>query len=358
MNEESIPSELKSRSDEEIGKLLKPSKPDAVPVVFASDDKFSKYTSVAIESIIQNSSAKNYYDIFILTEDISEENQRKINSQIAQKPNFSIKFFNMKEILEKYSFSASIVLSHIKKPAYYRLFMASVFKNFKKVIYLDGDLILNTDIQELYNIDLEEFPVAAVKDFFISSKQDSKTQKNFQAYAKETLKIDDVANYFNSGVLLVNIQKLLEMNIEKELIRVAGINNKFFHDQNVLNSVFYKNVKIINKFWNYQKFESRLSDEENVKIFHYCNKYKPWNSKKVKFSDHFWTCSKNSPFFDEIKDIFEFKTKKFNFNDTRLNYIIKVNSLKISACLAVNKKTKEKFRKRLESLTIDNGDYK
>lgn len=331
-------------------KNLVPSVPNAIPVVFASDNNFSVYTSVAIESIIQNSKDENNYDIFILTEDISEDNELKIKSQIRGKKNFTIQFYNVKKILEESSFSASIVLSHIKKPAYYRLFIASIFQNFHKVIYLDGDLILNTDVAELHNVELDGKSIGAVRDFFVSSEQQSNTQDSFKKYSKEILNIDNLSNYFNSGVLLIDVKKLIEKKSEVDLIRVAKINNKFFHDQNVLNSVFFNDVKIISKFWNYQKFNRLESDEPEIKIFHYCNKYKPWNSSRVMFSDHFWKYAKSSPFYDSILKNYLKSVNKFSFNDSNLNYNIKLFSLKMALFFSFSEKAKNRYSKKLEKL--------
>ena len=72
---------------------------NTIPIFFASNDKYVPYLDVAILSIIANASKENNYEIIILKTDISEENQNKL--LIHNKENITIKFYDVKEILER-----------------------------------------------------------------------------------------------------------------------------------------------------------------------------------------------------------------------------------------------------------------
>ena len=64
-------------------------------LAFSSSNKFIKYVSVMIESIIENSKVSQNYDMVILHSDISINNMSIINSMIKDKTNFSIRFINI-----------------------------------------------------------------------------------------------------------------------------------------------------------------------------------------------------------------------------------------------------------------------
>ena len=63
-----------------------------------------------------------------------------------------------------------------------------------KIIYLDCDLIVEQQLSKLFNYDIGRYPIAAVEDMW-SGKDDN----------YERLGYDRKYGYFNSGVLLINL---------------------------------------------------------------------------------------------------------------------------------------------------------
>ena len=73
-----------------------------VAIVFSSSDYFSKFLAVCVKSVIDTASAENNYDIIIFERNISERNKKRIWELVENKENFSIRFFNIKDVMKNY----------------------------------------------------------------------------------------------------------------------------------------------------------------------------------------------------------------------------------------------------------------
>ena len=206
-----------------------------------------------------------------------------------------------------------MTINHIKESAYYRLLIGEILKNYHKVIYLDCDLIVLTDLSELYYTDLTNKYAAAVKDYLIANIFIK--GKEFVKYMNDVLEIKDVGLYFNSGVIVHNLDLMREKRIQNQLLEVAAINNKYFHDQNVLNSVFYNNIVYLDGSYNvnyhllFDKHKDLFPQEiwgkylkelNNPKILHYTSSQKPWRDPSLPNAHLWWHYARQTPFYEEI----------------------------------------------------------
>ena len=85
--------------------------------------------------------------------------------------------------------------------SFYRLVISDMVDD-EKCLFLDGDIIVNSDLSELYCTDLEGVYLAGVKDCCIQHDMER------QASYKDVLAIPTMDNYINAGVLLMNLQLL------------------------------------------------------------------------------------------------------------------------------------------------------
>lgn len=301
--------------------FAKPVYDNGVNVVFSCDKNYVSYLAVTLSSIIENSSLNNDYDIVILHQDIYDYQKRFILSLCREHPNVSIRFFNMTNYITDFGLDRLFTVNHITISAYFRLFVGKIFSEYKKIIYLDCDLILTTDIAQLFFIDIQEYPIAAAADVTISNSLyttgfNQGAWNYFKKYMFETLGFSNQKNYFNSGVMLIDIEKFNSVELDY-LFDLAKRNNKFFHDQNVLNAAFEDNYFQLPQEWNFQwniKFHSingcykkmlpndilTLYEEYDVMpaIIHYTSHEKPWNNPYHSFADIWWKYARKSPFYE------------------------------------------------------------
>ncbi|MGV2389886.1 MAG UNVERIFIED_CONTAM: hypothetical protein LVR29_21425 [Microcystis novacekii LVE1205-3] len=106
---------------------------------------------------------------------------------------------------------------HVTIAAYYRLLIPYLLPpSLEKVIYLDCDLILKEDLNNLWKIDVDNQYLLTVQDMgcpLVSSKNGLKTYQELQ--------ISPDTPYFNSGVMILNLKKWREDDISFEVINYA-----------------------------------------------------------------------------------------------------------------------------------------
>ena len=239
-----------------------------IHVVYACDDNYTLPLCCSIKSILSNANQQDKYMIYILNNPDNLSQEKKELIMQLETENCSIKFISAdKKLFEKFSISNDC--QHTTIETYYRFVLATTLKDVDKVIYIDCDTTVLTDLSDLYNINIEHKYLAACDDF---------SCKSF----KQRLGLN---TYVNAGVMLFNLKKIREDNIEPKLFEYAlsHKNSIPFQDQDVMNVVFQDGIEKIDNSWNTQIAYYSLCDnyrinqiQQNAKIIHYICEIKPW----------------------------------------------------------------------------------
>ncbi len=265
----------------------------SIAIVFSTDDNYFNYLSVVINSIIKKSSEKYTYKIYIFESNVCFDKKNSLKEWISQYKNFSLCYIDMNKYVSY--FETLTLRGHISSAAYFRLLIDKILIDEDKVVYLDCDVILNRDIAELYNFDISQYCLAAVKDF--GAEIYLKYNSDFMEYIS-SLGFKYESTYFNSGVLVMNLKKIRNENYSNLMFRVAEMNTKYFHDQNVLNVVFQDSVKFLDFRWNFQ-WSLHNENVENVAIIHYCGNKKPWDCLESNPLSKYWVGAAKTSFFSK-----------------------------------------------------------
>ncbi len=279
-----------------------------IPVVFATDENFVLCLSVALQSLVEHSSPAQNYDIIILEEHLNSE-QKKMLQSLLNRENFSLRFINMTPWIEEQGRNLFYLHSHFSVATYYRLFICDILKNYEKIIYLDGDIVLLADLADLFQIDLGTHYLGATKNlaYVFSGKY----------YIQSILGMSSVENYFQAGVLLLSLQNMRNDHLSDSFLRrFKQIKQPPTVDQNILNSVCEGHMLYLPQEWNYRwqhgdilkRNTAKRSDlyqtsqvaEKNMKIIHYATTLRTWNSPEGKFSNLWWIYAGITPFFQQI----------------------------------------------------------
>ena len=284
---------------------------ETIPIVMSSSDEYADFLLVALMSIKVNSNGNSNYDIVILSDGISESKKERIIQQIISE-NISVRFVKAASWIEGKTFRTDF---HVTKTTYLRLAVIDLMARYKKIIYLDCDVIVNTDIAYLFRIDVEGYLVAAVMDTLMYGwcHMSEDTGYNHMAYLQTVLGITDVRQYFNAGVMLINIEELQKRGLSSEalLCEAASYEWKWF-DQDVLNKHLKGKVLYLDNSWNvmvhvyaagselaeyqagpafYEKYRKAI---DNPKIVHYAGNCLPVNQPTVDRCDLFWKYARHT----------------------------------------------------------------
>lgn len=164
----------------------------------------------------------------------------------------------------------------VRKPHYFRCLIGAVLPHaLQRCIYLDADTIVRSDLRNLWTIDLGDAIVGAALDYFVPRVGDA------IAPWKE-LGLDPEAEYFNSGVMLVDLRAWRATDVGARVLRTCLRHERHLmaqgkwpqHDQFGLNAVLQGAWHRIAQDWNY------LSEMpvHAPRIVHYCGGGKPRSS--------------------------------------------------------------------------------
>ncbi len=269
-------------------------KTNTVNIAYITDNAYIMPTIVSITSAIKNKNADSFYKIYLLT--TSEDN---IFNQI--KHDNSTQIIIKKINLDNYIKENITERSHVSKTALLKFFIAEILDD-DKVLYIDSDTIIQKDLKQLYNTNLEQLYAAVVPSplsLNISHTQNLGIQNN---------------EYFNSGVLLLNLSKMREDNVSKKLLDYKMNNYNLFMDQDAFNKIFNKYVKYLPIEYN-QYLPKKLlprsfrTNLKNAYIIHFTDKFKPWLYKRRFITKLFMKYYKMSPYTKEKLHLKEYESK-------------------------------------------------
>jgi lipopolysaccharide biosynthesis glycosyltransferase len=239
-------------------------------VVFCLDNNYVMQYCVTMTSLCENNS-NCVIEFYIITDKNFTYKNEIILIKIANKYGHSLKIFrvDITTMLNYPPFNNSIA-------TYYRLLIADILPiNIDKVLYLDGDLIVRSQLQDLWENDINGYSGGAI----LENREENNNQTD---------------NYFSSGVMLINLKYWRENNI-------GGRTQNFIHkfpekckivDQDALNYILKNNIKCLPFKYNIMCFAYHKDEFIKIKglklnelhmarlnpvILHFNEPRKPWN---------------------------------------------------------------------------------
>lgn len=281
-----------------------------IPIFFSCDDAFAKFTLVTIRSMLENASKDYHYNVYILNTNIMDRMKDSAYKLASEYENATIEFINVVSYLDSIS-SKLPVRDYYSKTTYYRLFIAEMFNEYDKAIYLDSDMIVKGDISELYNNELGNNLVGA------AHEQAMIQTDAYGAYVERNLGISR-NNFFNAGMLLINCKLWREEAILDQFINLLSLYTfRVTQDEDYLNVICQDRVLWVGDKWNVEIYENIKVSEEEACIFHYIMWSKPWHFTGVKYENYFWKYVKMNQEFAEIVSILEAYTDEQRENDLK-----------------------------------------
>ncbi|MCR6574035.1 glycosyltransferase family 8 protein [Campylobacter insulaenigrae] len=349
-------------------------------IVFGCNESYVKYLSVLITSIMKNiDKQKNFLDVYndvnlspkidinssifkevegfvfhILIDNIQEATSIKLKQMIEQLSEECDYHAELRlHIMDTELFKKMDVPIWVKHYAtYFRLCLGSILpENCEKCLYLDVDMLVFSDLRELFCLDLKDNVIAAspdIKQWPGSSFVGKSKNKNFK-----DLVIDKGPLYFNAGFMIINLKQWRMDLLEKKMLDVALSYTFDVGDQDILNYAVNKKVVMLPCKWNFIAghfildrkgvfnnfkgeseqpywYYTRKEMEKNLKdlsIIHYTHYVvKPWESYYTELDMNYYPV--HYSYYDEWWYM-ALKTPIFNNELIELHKTLKSQELKI-----------------------------
>ncbi len=267
-----------------------------VPVFFTADEGYAPFLATAIASLIENASPLREYSITVLHEGITPESMSRILSLATE--NVEISFVPMKTGLEAITdkMSNRLRCDYFTLTIYFRLFIPELFPELDKCIYLDSDIVVCSDVAELYDIPLGDSLFGACADKSVSDVPE------LAAYMENAIGVDRY-KYINSGILLMNAEALREVGFRDHFLSLLteyGF-DCIAPDQDYINAIAKNRILPLDSAWDTMPNPER-PEAEDAKIIHYNLFSKPWCYDGIQYSDPFWHYAERSGFINEIRE--------------------------------------------------------
>lgn len=274
-----------------------------VPIAFACNENYAPYAGVAIQSVLESARPGQFYRVYVLHSGISDNMIHLLEA--CSTSNLSVccldvDMFILSKITKLYE------RLHYTKEMYYRFVIPEVLGFYSRVIYLDADLIVNRNIADILLPDMGDNLLAAVR---------NTTVENRRIELEEWYNLD-ANDYFNSGVLVFNIDGWKAENIEEKCFRfleTSDTKKLACPDQDILNIVCRDRILYLDEAWNHA-WHMIYGDEERVNlckarvnkigenfyVLHFVGSKKPWAHPDLALSRYFWRHARNSLFYELI----------------------------------------------------------
>ncbi len=262
-------------------------------VIFASNTSYVEHLGVAICSLLDHN-RQEHIRVFVINEDIEPETWKRLQTITSQ---YASDLVDVK--ISDRDIADLATPHHLTRETYYRLFIPEKLR-LSKALYLDADIVVNGAIRELYDIDLDDYYLAAAN------------TPGFVAHPD--LGMSNGARYFNAGVMLINLDKWRSQHVKERVIDVVRQKPWAiqFADQCGLNSVVNGQWKEIHPKFNVQSFyfeigigpyassfppgDLALAIEKPI-IIHYSGSAKPWHfGYRHPYRVTYWRNLRRTPF--------------------------------------------------------------
>lgn len=261
-------------------------KAEQMNICYAGNNKIAPQMCVSMTSVIRTMRNFDTINFFILENDISAKNKKKIKK--LEKKNVSIEFIRINAQEFEAKCPKGQGCKHVPVQTYFRYIIPQLKPEYEKVLYLDCDIIVRKPLCNLWNTDIADNYAAAVQEFY------------FDALNNMKIKLPQV---FNAGVLLLNNKKLVEDGIADLLFtNTEKFKDKIVYvDQDILNYTFNNKIQWIDPMYNAQIdlwrpgtcAKSIYTPEQmwwarnDPVIVHYNSHLKPWKDEGLKELKHY-----------------------------------------------------------------------
>lgn len=265
-----------------------------IPVFYACDDNFVKYTVVSLYSMIKNASKEHKYHVYILHTGISDEMKKKVSE--LENESFDISFEDVSGYLESISDKLPI-RDYYSKTTYFRFFIAEMFPQYQKAIYIDSDTIVQGDISRLFFTDISDAYVGACHE------QAMVQVDEYGTYAERVVGVSR-HNFFNAGMLLINCGQFRTKRVLDKFIEYLHIYNfTVTQDEDYLNLICKDHVYWLDQRWNTEIFGEIPYDIGEAHILHYIMTSKPWHYSDCRHGEIFWEYAESTTVYNELLSI-------------------------------------------------------
>lgn len=217
-------------------------------IALGFDSNFAPYAATTIKSILLHNKNVKFY---ILYDNLKQSDINKIDKLIHSGNNCTVEWFNMQGKFDNLSAGG-----WKSKSVYFPVALPSLCPD-DRILFLDADILINQDLEPIYNQDLDGYYIAGTLDygimseFNINSKVTSLTcggdipAKDYFNKVFGYTDIKDFETYINGGILLLNLKAIRNDNIENKMYELFNRIDFALNEQDCFNYICQGKKKLL-----------------------------------------------------------------------------------------------------------------
>lgn len=250
-------------------------------LLFAIDDNVSKQLMTCLYSIVENTPNEKFDAYVIQKEKLQATDEI---TEFCQK--IGVNYHAV--LVDPKIFEDAPVTDRYPETIYYRLLAHEYLpENMHRILYMDVDILILNTLKPLYKMEMSGSLYAA-------ASHSALTNNMTEQFNKLRLGNYEAESYYNSGVLLMNLDAIRETVKADDIFKYIKDNQLtlFLPDQDVLNALYGSQIiKIPDELYNY---DARMSSIytllgngkwdldwviNNTVVLHFCGRDKPWKKE-------------------------------------------------------------------------------
>ena len=254
---------------------------DRIQLLFSLDANYLPQLRVLLSSLALNNPGEAF-DLYLLHEELGKGALAALRDWCARRG----WGFTPVAVGEE-NFRGAPVTAQYPREMYYRLLAGELLpQGVKRILYLDPDILAINPVRPLWETDMEGNLFAAA----------AHTGKTELANSVNRLRLGTNSDYYNSGVLLMDLGRCRKEVLPDALFRYAREHRRelVMPDQDMLNALYgHRILPLEDARWNYdaRNYNNYLLRSggmqdvawvmENTALLHFCGKAKPWKPNYV-----------------------------------------------------------------------------
>jgi lipopolysaccharide biosynthesis glycosyltransferase len=285
-----------------------------ISIAASTDEMYVQHMAALVASTFATASKEHFIDFMILDGGVNSRDRVRLSELTKLHPHCRLTFIDMSR--QHLDLPTN---SYFTRGTFYRLSLPELLPNRRKVLFLDTDVVVRRDVASLFDLELGEYFVAAVKDIIMKSFVGLGVASIAETgsiragrYLADRLDLNDPSAYFQAGVLLLNLEELRRCSLSTKMTHALRTERFWFLDQDVLNKFMAGKVMYIDGRWNSvqmddyhlaalnaverQVYELTLDDPW---IIHYAGVFKPWKRTGHPHGARYWAALRNTTWYEE-----------------------------------------------------------
>jgi lipopolysaccharide biosynthesis glycosyltransferase len=241
---------------------------DTMHIVCAADSNYGAYAGITLSSVLTANDGEQIH-VHLFSDGVNARDITRM-ARMARQAGAQFSTYDIKQRLEGLSRPST---PYYTRTTYSRLFFADLLPlEMSRVIYLDCDIICVGNLRELWRFGETVAMLAAVRDVWVDKCQEHKV----------SLGMPTESTYYNSGVLLINVEAWRRNEVGKRLFacyRHRGTSK--YGDQDIINAVLWRETVELPRRWNVG-VTSPIADDASAQVkaaanIHFWGGIKPWH---------------------------------------------------------------------------------